>query len=406
MKHSTLLFLPAFAWLAAAACCRKNLCLRDIVTNPDGANHCSALFLRTSTRQASTVTETVTINPTDHTTIVAEEVVTVTVTTTASTETVLHVVDQTVIDTVGHTVTQTTTQVETALQTITVTQQAAVAKRAPASSKTVPDYASACHDFAHYESACGCVATVSTVNIPAPPATTITVTATSALLSQIHLTAPTTTTTTLSLTATTTSTTTTTILATSTSTSTTTTIHAIPTTTTATATATATSTCRIGAALGAFRAPATQHGTTPLLIYANLLNGLTGGLTWTQPSSSLSAAVQNKYVWALDDAGRLNLAYNVPPYTYKYYAYMSTASPGSNWPQVGTAASVASMVNAGAAVAYVTGCVDSLTGELTLNAAGRKNMLWCGSQLWMSFGLGEDINRGECVQMFPAVLGS
>jgi len=99
----------------------------------------------------------------------------------------------------------------------------------------------------------------------------------------------------------------------------------------------------------------------------------------------------------------LNLAYNVPPYSFKYYAYMSTASSGSNWPQVNTEAAVRAQVNNGAAIAFVKGCVDSITGELKLDAAGRKNILWCGSQMWMSFTMGEDINRGVCNLMKPII---
>lgn len=155
---------------------------------------------------------------------------------------------------------------------------------------------------------------------------------------------------------------------------------------------------------GAFKAHATQYSGQDEYIYANLLNGLTGGLTWNLASTSTSTSVQNKYIWAIDAAGHLGLAYNVPPYSYKYTVYMSTASSGSNWPQVNTKTAVDAQVAAGAAVTYVNACVDGLTGELKLNAAGRTQILWCGQQLWMSNTLGSDINRGTCVQMFPTVV--
>jgi hypothetical protein len=154
---------------------------------------------------------------------------------------------------------------------------------------------------------------------------------------------------------------------------------------------------------GPFKALATYQGSN-LYIYANLLNGMTGGLAWNSGSASTAASIQNKYIWALDSQSRLYLAYNVPPYNHVYYAYMSTASGGSNWPQVNTQSAVAAQIAAGAAISYVTGCVNSLTGQLELNAAGRTQILWCGQQLWMSNTLGRDINRGVCTQMFPTVV--
>jgi hypothetical protein len=69
---------------------------------------------------------------------------------------------------------------------------------------------------------------------------------------------------------------------------------------------------------------------------------------------------------------------------------------------VGQAATVKNMVNTGN-YAYLKGCVDPLTGELTVNAGGRTQMMNCGSQLWMSNTLGVGVNRGGCTQMFPTL---
>lgn len=41
--------------------------------------------------------------------------------------------------------------------------------------------------------------------------------------------------------------------------------------------------------------------------------------------------------------------------------------------------------------------------QLLLNAGGRKNVLWCGGQLWMSTSNGADINRGVCEVVRPTV---
>jgi len=135
-----------------------------------------------------------------------------------------------------------------------------------------------------------------------------------------------------------------------------------------------------------------------------LLNGLTGGIFWQAGSSSTSPTVQNKYIWALDSDSNLVLANAVPPYSYVYMAYISTATTGSNWPQVNTKAAVMSSINNGAKIAIVKGCIDSVTGELTLNAGGRESIMWCGAEMWMSYGNGEDINRGVCTRMYPTVV--
>jgi hypothetical protein len=95
------------------------------------------------------------------------------------------------------------------------------------------------------------------------------------------------------------------------------------------------------------------------------------------------------------------LAYNVPPYNYIYYPFVQTGSTGSLWPQVEPSTNLNNAIANGAAVSKIKACVDSVTGELHLDAAGRTQILYCGVQLWMSNNLGADINRGGCTQMFP-----
>ncbi|KAM7185108.1 hypothetical protein V8F33_012617 [Rhypophila sp. PSN 637] len=409
-------FLLAFARLAAAACCRSNLCLREIVaedvSDRNGLEDCSSYLAVTVIPDAVTVYETVSEVPIEHTTKVETPFVTVSETVTVSTETVLVTV---------RTLSTATTEISlsTAVQTViaatetrtttefkTKTNAVGLKVRQEEADPTIPPYAvSACQSSAKYKRACSCAGvTATTVVAGSAEPTTITVTETSsAVLSTLISAAPVVTeTVTVPVVDTITDTTTEVDLLTATIASTTTTTVSLTSTISTTSTQTA-SVCLKGALLGAFKANATQYNSTPLNIYANLLNGLTGSITWQAASGSSAASVQNKYIWSLDEEGRLNVAYNVPPYTYKYYAYMSTASPGSNWPQVNTEASVSSQVNGGAPVTYITGCVDSVTGELTLNAAGRTQMMYCGQQLWMSSNLGTDVNRGVCVQMFPKV---
>lgn len=152
---------------------------------------------------------------------------------------------------------------------------------------------------------------------------------------------------------------------------------------------------------------ATDYNGTPLYMFANMLNNALGVLTWQSDSSSTSPTVQDEYFWALDADSNLVVAYTLPPYTYTYMAYVVTTSTGTLWPQLNTKAVITSAINSGAQVAPIKGCIDSDTGDLTLNAAGRKNILYCGAQLWMGYGNGEDINRGSpCVRMYPTIVAA
>ncbi|GAB1314511.1 hypothetical protein MFIFM68171_04721 [Madurella fahalii] len=155
-----------------------------------------------------------------------------------------------------------------------------------------------------------------------------------------------------------------------------------------------------------FKAVATQYRDMELHIYANMLNGLTGGVIWQAGTSSTSASVRNKYVWGVDSEGYLKVANPIPPYSYEYVAYFTTTMSGSRWLQVNTRQSVENAIANGGSISKVKACADSVTGELMLDAAGRKNILWCGSQLWMSAGDGSDINRGECSQIFPKAVAA
>ncbi|KAK3317545.1 hypothetical protein B0T19DRAFT_479607 [Cercophora scortea] len=460
----TFLLLPGFAWLAAAGgCCRTNKCLRAVIADTFSASEriqdCSSNLAFTITPAAVTVTATVTeAGPAESVTVVETEYVTVDQTVTVATETILVTKSETstaATETVLFTESQLTTastetlsfgarstvigftqtnQVTT-VQTVTAATQTeftfttvtdAVLKVREA--ETVPAYAVLdCPSFAKYASACSCAGvlpTTITVDAPVETATvtelsTSTVTikqstadiktdtalqtdTTSATSTEtVLLTAKTSVTLTdvVSLTATTSLTSTTLVVVTATTATTKTDLATV----TATEQAAATKVCAVGAKAGAFKAIATEYNNSPLLFYANMLNALSGGMNWAAASASTSASVQNKYIFALDSQGRLYLAYNLPPYTYVYYVYVSTSTTGSLWPQINTQASVASSIANGGKVAYVSGCVDPVSKELTLNAADRANILYCGQQMWMAYGAGEDISRGGCTRMYPKV---
>ncbi|OIW31528.1 hypothetical protein CONLIGDRAFT_629205 [Coniochaeta ligniaria NRRL 30616] len=385
MKSQGSLLVLAAAVRLATADCNANNCLRAVIgsafTTRNGAQDCSSLLVVTVTPATSTVTSTVTVLPTVYTTIVGTELSTTTESNTVSTQTADFTTQQT-----------QTASTETDFTTITVTAAAATLKRRAVTKTcpTPPAYASPCSSWPKYVSACSCVGVVPTTVTATPETTACTSTVTSSIFSTIS------------------SIETDVISVTASTSATETQLISVIDTTLATVTQTAipssspVSVC--GPASGPFKAHATQYAGNDYYIYANLLNGLTGGVTWNALSASTAASVQNKYIWTIDANGHLGLAYNVPPYTYQYVVYMSTASSGSNWPQLGTQASVAASVAAGAAVTYVNACVDSITGELKLDAAGRTQIMYCGQQLWMSSTLGSDVNRGTCVQMFPTIV--
>ncbi|KAK3995997.1 hypothetical protein QBC44DRAFT_232875 [Cladorrhinum sp. PSN332] len=416
--------LSAFAWLqlAAAGCCRTNKCLKAVVANPegiDGVAECASLLAFTVTPEASTVTETITEVPTEYASLVDTAVFTETVTTTVSTDTQLFTEGTSVTaSTYTHlvTVTRTVLATQTLLTSITTNLPAAstriLARDDTELGPAIPTYAAAdCPSWDKYVSACNCAGiTATTVTAEAPSATTVTVSYTdSAVVISVPTTISTTETVFESVTATTAVTDVDTALITATVSAT----ETVEASSTVTITQIVTQTVQPQATClsspGAFQ-PWYRHNSVnvnPLHIYANMLNALSGGLTWNQGTTSTSPAVKNKYIWTINAEGYLELAYQIPPYTYKYVPYISTAMSGSAWPQIGTEASVLNSINNGGQVARMKACVNSVTNELTLEAAGRRNILYCGQQLWMSSGLGEDVNRGSpCVQFFPkAALG-
>ncbi|KAK4039372.1 hypothetical protein C8A01DRAFT_36670 [Parachaetomium inaequale] len=423
--------VSAFAWLqlAAAACCRSNKCLKAIALPAlgQGIQDCSSLLAVTVTPAAGIITETITIVPTEHNTLVDTAVFTETVTTTAETQTQLVTIATTVTastytDVV--TVTQTVLATETDLETVTTTLPAtsyllpvkARADTVVELASSIPSYASAnCPSWDKYVSACKCAGVApTTLTAEAPSPTTVTVSATGdAVTISVPTTISTTETVFVSATATTAATQVDTILVTATVSATESAVVSTTMTVTETVTETVTPsgpTCKPVSEVAPFKAEASEYlyNGSPMHLYANMINAVTGGIAWQLPSSSTSPAVRNKFVWKLDADGYLVLAYNVPPYAYEYVAYVGFSNNyGTIWPQVGPRVNVENSIRQRPDVyAKIKGCVNSETGELSLNAAGRTNILWCGAQMWMSFGAGEDINRGTCVKMYPKVIAA
>lgn len=399
----------------------------------------------------STVTEVNTVTATEYATVLGTEIVTETESTIAATETVFFTESSSVTvgtETVSLRTTETTiASTETVFQTITLpartfekkrdidtltfvepTSSAPVESAPVQTSPTLPAYALDCPSFDKYKSACKCVgAALITVTEPMP-VSTVTVDETtvsfhgpwdqqrnlanlSFLTKTVFASVAATVTTTeaelVSVTATASATTTVVIEDVETVTATQTDVVSLTATVTATETATLAPepvqpVCQINT--DAFRATDKYNGND-LYIYANMLNALSGGAVWQAGTTSTNAAVQNKYNLGIDSEGYLYVHDRILPYSYTYYFYIqSPSSTGSVWPQVGTQTSIDSAVaQRPDLVSKIKACVNPATGELTVqDYYGRKNMLWCGNQLWLSHGVGEDVNRGSpCQQMFP-----
>ncbi|KAK3502313.1 hypothetical protein B0T13DRAFT_165297 [Neurospora crassa] len=426
------LFLASgFAWLnlASAACCRSNKCLKAIILDQHGIDDCASVLVETVSAPAHIVTETVTVFSTQYATVLGTEIVTEIESTIAATETVFFTESSSV--TVGtETIIQLTTETtiastETVFQTITVpaptekkrdidtltfvepTSSASVEPAPVQSSPALPEYALDCPSFDKYKSACKCVgAEIVTVTVPVP-VSTVTVEETTTILASVAATVTTTETELVSVTATASATATVLLDGVETVTATQTDVVSLTATVTAIETATLAPepvqpVCQINT--GAFRA-VTTFNNNDLYMYTNLMNDLVGGINWQAGSTSTSQSIQPRYNFALDSEGSLYLHDRIAPYTYTYYVYIPITNSGSQWPQVNTKESIEYAITQGSRISKIKGCVNPVTGELTLqDSIGRKNILYCGAQLWLSAGLGEDINRGGCVQQFPKVV--
>lgn len=116
----------------------------------------------------STVTSTVSLNPTAYTTEVETDLFTTSQTTTVTTETQSYTTQTTV-----------TASTQTNVVTTTVAANAGPAKRTVPASSAFPAYASACSSFEKYVSACSRVGVLPTTVTAEAPVTTVVVTQTS-----------------------------------------------------------------------------------------------------------------------------------------------------------------------------------------------------------------------------------
>ncbi|KAK4182414.1 hypothetical protein QBC35DRAFT_510030 [Podospora australis] len=405
MMKQGLSFLSAFALLqlASAGCCRMNQCLKAIAAPlVNGPQDCSSLLETvTITPEVTTVTATATEVPTEsvYTSLVETDIVTETVTSTVSTETSTSTISTTVT---AATVTQrsfvyttrpyaTTTVFVTSVTTIPAIIETRIAGRAL--SPSIPSYAAAdCPTWDKYVSACKCVGVVQQTVTGTPSTATITVGFTeSAFVTTISVPVTVSTTTTVVEPETATETGVEMITASLTETITTTVTNnvlVIGSTGTVTSTIIQTTvaapveTCRSD--VGRFQSSTTVAGADRYM-YADTYNGMAGvygSVKWqAPPASSASSSEADKYKWVIDDGGFLATTYGN---TFKVSAYVN--------PNAGVSAQLMLAMNAEAPAFYlkVKGCVSSVTGVLALDAGGRKNILSCNGNLYISSGSGAD----------------
>ncbi|KAK3375705.1 hypothetical protein B0T24DRAFT_664853 [Lasiosphaeria ovina] len=316
------------------------------------------------------------LTPTEYTTVVDVEFATVTETLTASTETQLFVVSTTTTASTEILVVPTTKVVEntqTVVKTVQTTQLAVNWRRQAATTQVIPDYASQCPSWEKYVSACKCAGVAAvTVSVEAQ-STTTTADAISILAS----------------------TNTPSVLSETTTTSTTQTVTSVAPLVLQTQAVSA-----FKALATDFTAPACTCGPT---YRAAPRAGCSGSRRPARRGrqrrirTCLPSTVSGAWCWR-----------NIPPSTASYAAYINTAdgSAGSSsrWPQADVSTNVDARVASGTA-SYVFAGVDTVTNRLYLDGGGRKNILLCGAQVWLSTGLGNEVNGGQpCTVMRPVIV--
>ncbi|EGO59735.1 hypothetical protein NEUTE1DRAFT_145675 [Neurospora tetrasperma FGSC 2508] len=428
MKNFGIVALSGAALLqvASAACCRSNNCLKAVaLADFEGVMDCKSNLIVTVTPSASTYTETVTLVQsavdtvlfTETTTEIAStetRILTEAITVTSATETdflteTVTVPYTTTLISLLPEVTSTSTayqnpidietfKVKKARDTLTQIEEA----------NPLPTYATAdCADWSQYSKACKCVGvTATTITASVAAVETVTVTASDALTTVVA-TLSTTSTDIISVTETVSDTKTETVSDTKTETIGATDLITATTTLTISAVETATST-------------STPVSVVPLVCKPRGLsfrahNPFPDGSTrWMNVAGSTAIAWQTfpdtpapgtasalRSTWVLDSNGYLELAQPVTGQTSVYAAYVLVSDKGAT---VSVRPKLKADVEAGVAAGTmqrVKGCVNAGTGQLTLSANGRGNMLSCGNGLYLSTGTdGKDV-RSDCVYLTP-----
>ncbi|KAK1783122.1 hypothetical protein QBC45DRAFT_400836 [Copromyces sp. CBS 386.78] len=404
MKNFSIVALSGAALLqdVSAACCRSNKCLKALaLADFDGVMDCKSNLIVTVTAAASTYTETATLVQNAVDTVLFTE----TTTEIASTETrilteTLTVTSATETDFLTETVTvpYTTTLVSLLPEiTSTSTVYQNFNKRTLTQieeANPLPTYATAdCADWSQYSKACKCIGVEASTITASAAVETVTVTASDALTTVVA-TLSTTYTDIVSVTETVSGTETETMGATDLITATATlTVSAVET---ALATSTPVSVVPLVCKPRGqpFRAGMLYpDGNTRWMNNANIIAWQYGFPSPIVPGSPQALTS----TWTLEPVnGHLQLAVG------DVVAYVQTSDVGASvMVRKGTAASVKAGVAAGT-MKRVKGCVNAGTGELSLSAMGRGNMLECGNALYLSTNRdGKDV-RTDCRLLTPS----
>lgn len=375
----------------------------------------------TVTAEESVVFQTVTTVVTEYNTVVETAVFPVTETATANPETQLFTVSSTTTDftqTDRTTTTQTVVVTETAHQTVTATVTSAFSSQAPlkarvednsGSTGTMPDYASAvCPSWQKYVAACRCVGvTPTTVTVGGEePAVTVTMPATSTVTVPVSSTLSSIETEVITVTPTVSATQVdmvpvteiTTVIQTDVVTSTITTTE----TQTVTQTVVPQPTCKSPSSVGVFSASATEVSPAGQHLMAAPISG--GGIrvSFKAYDPSTEYMVTNRFNWKIDSNGYLEMPYSI-------IASGLPVSPHINLPvaTVGRAQvlmTLSSNVDFGVSygvAARIKACVNPVTGELALEAAGLTKLLQCNGLLYLA-PASSPLPSG-CVAMHPKV---
>ncbi|KAL2129234.1 hypothetical protein VTI74DRAFT_8063 [Chaetomium olivicolor] len=403
---------------AVNGCCRANKCFKAIVDpSVNGVQDCSRLLVSTVTPAAVTVSNTLTVVPTEYTTVIDIQLKTATETTTAWTETLLYTISTTVTAaTQTNVVTETQTVVastQTVWQTVTVKPAGALDARDTATNPepTYPPYASECQSWEKYVAACACVGIVPTTVTAATPTETVVIEQTSTHVNSVFTTVTNTVTQVVSVTATISVTEVNTIRVTATEAITKTQVAPITVTVSATVSQTLPPSCRIPTSVE-FRARASQTDEPKnLVMLANPFNGASGEIVWDQPPSNLPQDVQNRGIWKLDNDGYLYLSRQIKNARGELmpglYAYVGTGSEPYSGITLAAKDFIDTLIQEGGNFGYVRGCVKSGTGELNLNSGDKTKILFCGlpgTGVFLEKSNSNELEiQGGCTVLHPVV---
>ncbi len=158
--------------------------------------------------------------------------------------------------------------------------------------------------------------------------------------------------------------------------------------------------------VGAFRAVDTDRFWYLDVFNVNSSNGaLTGPAGWRIAVPTSTRPKWAPFLWNTDDQGRVLL--RSPRWPSSVSALYVSTSDTSRTLEVSVASfdTVQAWIRENKSVSWVYGAVDPVTNQLYLRGAGRRNILSCGSSLYLSSGTGPADIASACTVMHPIYCG-